>query len=292
MGIDKDNVRLVIHLEVPGSLENYLQEAGRAGRDREDAECILLYDEQDIETQFRLGAASRLSPQDIREVLKGLRALQRKGSDQVVLTGAELLRDERLRLGFDNSDPQAETKVRTAVAWLERGGLIERNQNHTRVFQGRPRVRSLDEARRRIARLKLSQRQQRRWLAIIEALLQADPMTVSAPTSWPRPAPSRPISKSNRANRTAAAPVTRSVTAASTPRASACCVPCTTWPATASSRSPCCCRRCCATASVTPPARACSASSRWNERCWRCGGRQPQMPTPMLVPERAATGGA
>src|SRR5690606_14900129 len=55
MGVDKADIRLVVHADIPGSLENYLQEAGRAGRDQGDARCVLLYDVQDIETQFGMG---------------------------------------------------------------------------------------------------------------------------------------------------------------------------------------------------------------------------------------------
>ncbi|WP_258868106.1 RecQ family ATP-dependent DNA helicase [Alkalilimnicola ehrlichii] len=175
MGIDKDDVRLVIHLDIPGSLENYLQEAGRAGRDEQEAECILLYDTADVETQFKLGAISELNKRDISQILRGLRRVRRGEGEEIVVTSGELLREETVSTSFDAGDNMADTKVKTAVAWLERAGFLERNENHTRVFQGKPVVQSLDEAEERLQRLNLPDWKRRQWLEILTVLINADP---------------------------------------------------------------------------------------------------------------------
>ena len=75
MGIDKPDVRLVVHADIPGSLENYFQEAGRAGRDRKPARCVLLYAPDDVERQFGMSARTRLTRQEIHGVLRALRNL-------------------------------------------------------------------------------------------------------------------------------------------------------------------------------------------------------------------------
>jgi len=174
MGIDKEDVRLVIHADIPGSLENYLQEAGRAGRDQQQAECILLFDENDIDTQFKLSASSQVNKRDIAQILKGLRRTRKDKFDNVVVTTGELLQNDVVETSFGSEDYNAGTKVITAIAWLERAGFIERNENKTQVFQGRPLVKNRQEAEEKVAKLNLSQRKQRRWLAILEALFNAD----------------------------------------------------------------------------------------------------------------------
>jgi ATP-dependent DNA helicase RecQ len=59
MGIDKPNIRYIVHYQAPGSLEQYVQEIGRAGRDGRPAHCIFLFDAADLEIQERLQALSR-----------------------------------------------------------------------------------------------------------------------------------------------------------------------------------------------------------------------------------------
>lgn len=68
MGIDRPDVRFVIHFEVPGSIEAYYQEAGRAGRDGESAVCELLFNYADTRTQEFFIEGANPSPATVRDV--------------------------------------------------------------------------------------------------------------------------------------------------------------------------------------------------------------------------------
>ncbi|MBL8540920.1 MAG: RecQ family ATP-dependent DNA helicase [Betaproteobacteria bacterium] len=169
MGVDKPDIRLVVHADIPGSLENYLQEAGRAGRDGAAARCVLLFDEEDVERQFGLSARSRLTQRDFITVLKALRKRKtRVGDDAIVVTARELLLGDDLDSpGIDPEDPDADTKVKTAIAWLERARFLRREANETRVFSSSLKVATLAEADSILAHADLSEAVRERYRTVL-----------------------------------------------------------------------------------------------------------------------------
>jgi ATP-dependent DNA helicase RecQ len=74
LGIDKPDIRYIIHYQSPASLEQYVQEAGRAGRDGRRADCILLHDPEDRNVHEALLAQSRVRPDQLAKLGKALAA--------------------------------------------------------------------------------------------------------------------------------------------------------------------------------------------------------------------------
>jgi len=117
MGIDRADLRFVLHFEIPGSLEAYYQEAGRAGRDGEPAECELLFNYADTRIQEFFIDGNNPSLELIRRVYSLLLLLGDEGGE-VVLS----IHDLAARLGQGTN----EMAVRSALTTLDRHGVIER----------------------------------------------------------------------------------------------------------------------------------------------------------------------
>ncbi len=176
MGIDKPDIRLVVHGDIPGSLENYLQEAGRAGRDREHADCVLLFSPEDVERQFSLSARSRLARHEIGAILKALRRLNEKTAKtgEVVATSGEIVRAERDQ-DFARDSATDDTRVKTAVSWLEEATLLSREENGVQVFPSSLRIRKLEEVEAILARQSITGTRQKQLLDIVRHLMNAPP---------------------------------------------------------------------------------------------------------------------
>lgn len=91
MGIDKSNVGFVIHYNMPGDLESYYQEAGRAGRDGKNADCILFFGGEDVRIQKYFINNSEDNPELTDEEISRLRQMRhRKLSDMLAYSQAEI----------------------------------------------------------------------------------------------------------------------------------------------------------------------------------------------------------
>ena len=79
MGVDKPNVRFVIHSSVPGSLPAYMQESGRAGRDGGGSECVVLYRGADLGRRKRLVTLGTAGEEEVSSLFRSLTGLERDG---------------------------------------------------------------------------------------------------------------------------------------------------------------------------------------------------------------------
>lgn len=147
MGVDKKNVGLVVHYDISDSLENYVQEAGRAGRDPNlSARCYVLYNDDDLNKHFILLNQTKLSISEIQQVWKAIKDFTKHRS-KVSCSALEIAR----QAGWDDSVTDIETRVRTAISALEQSGFVERGNNIPHVYATGITVNDMDEARERIS---------------------------------------------------------------------------------------------------------------------------------------------
>lgn len=114
LGVDKPNIRGVLHFEVPGSLEAYFQEVGRAGRDGLASRCLLLYSQNDLTTQMRFIETLTPEPSFIEAVYRLLVTWKAR----LNVIGLDDLREQ---LSFKN---KRDFRLETALSYLDRWEVI------------------------------------------------------------------------------------------------------------------------------------------------------------------------
>ncbi len=135
MGIDKPDIRHVIHYEVSPSLEDYMQESGRAGRDGEGAHCHILFNQDDFDKIFFSLIRQKVTHPEIKKIFQSIRRYKGRkvGNERkIVVSINELAESAGMKTDDEQSD--FDTKVKTALLELERAGYIRRGYNVPEVW--------------------------------------------------------------------------------------------------------------------------------------------------------------
>lgn len=167
MGVDKKDVEMVIHYEISDSLENYVQEAGRAGRDENiTADCFVLYNEEDLSKHFILLNQTKLSIKEIQQIWKAIKEIT-KFRSTVSNSALEIAR----KAGWDDQVVEIETRVKTALAALENAGYLKRGQNIPRIYANSILTKNAQEAIIKInSSIRFDEKQKEKAVRIIKKL--------------------------------------------------------------------------------------------------------------------------
>lgn len=170
MGVDKKDVGMIIHYEISDSLENYVQEAGRAGRDENiTADCYVLFNEEDLGKHFILLNQTKLNLHEIKQIWNAIKFIT-KFKSTVQKSALEIAR----AAGWDDNLQEIETRVTTAIAALEEAGYVKRKQNMPRVFANSILSKTAQEAIDKIMRSqKFSEAQKKDAIRIIKSLFSS-----------------------------------------------------------------------------------------------------------------------
>lgn len=170
MGVDKKDIGMVIHYDISDSLENYIQEAGRAGRDENMvADCFVLFNEEDLSKHFILLNQTKLSIKEIQQVWKAVKEITRFRST-VSNSALEIAR----KAGWDDTVVEIETRVTTAIAALEEAGYLRRGQNMPRIFANSILSKNAQEAIDKVnASSRFEEKQKEKGIRIIKKLFSS-----------------------------------------------------------------------------------------------------------------------
>lgn len=151
MGVDKDNVEMVIHYDISDSLENYVQEAGRAGRNENlSANCYILFDNKDLDEHFNLLNQTKLNHKEISQIWRGIKSFKREKFTRSALEIAKAA-------GWNSEVQDIETRVKSALAALEDSGYLKRGLNSPRVFADSFLIKNVSHANSIIDNINLSE---------------------------------------------------------------------------------------------------------------------------------------